>query len=78
MSAGTKERVLVIEVGDEQHLVGITSHNISHLAKLEVPLNSDKPPTGENFKDKLALFMAAKMSPGEQPKQNINQGKPHA
>ena len=35
MMAGSKEKVMVIEVGDEQHLLGITAHNINHLATLE-------------------------------------------
>lgn len=60
MMAGTRERVLVVDVGGEQHLLGITSHNINHLAKLDKPLPSEKDTSGENFKDKLALFMAGK------------------
>ena len=42
--AGSKEKVMVIEVGDEQHLLGITAHNINHLATLE------KKPTKDNTK----------------------------
>jgi flagellar protein FliO/FliZ len=69
MMAGTRERVLVIDVGGEQHLLGITSHNINHLAKLDSPLASEKNTPGENFKDKLALFMAGKLQKDE-PTQN--------
>lgn len=76
LAAGTRERVLVIEVGNEQHLIGITSQNINHLAKLEVPLSSDKSVSGDNFKDKLALFMAGKTSQNEQT--TSKQGKPDA
>lgn len=74
MAAGTRERVLVIEVGDEQHLIGVTSHNINHLAKLENRLTSDKAGSGENFKDKLTQFMATKMSP-DQAKTGAKRGK---
>jgi len=38
---GTRERIAVIQVGDEQHLIGVTSQNINHLAKLENPLSED-------------------------------------
>lgn len=47
MMAGTKEKVMVIEVGNEQHLLGITAHNINHLAKLEQPIvNENKAKVG--------------------------------
>jgi flagellar protein FliO/FliZ len=41
MMAGAKEKVMVIEVGDEQHLLGITAHSINHLAKLENPIQKE-------------------------------------
>jgi flagellar protein FliO/FliZ len=41
MMAGSKEKVMVIEVGGEQHLLGITAHNINHLAKLEQSISTD-------------------------------------
>lgn len=63
MMAGTKERVMVIEVGGEQHLLGVTAHNINHLATLANPIETAANHSGENFKDKLALFMAGKANP---------------
>ncbi|WP_158770738.1 flagellar biosynthetic protein FliO [Paraglaciecola sp. L1A13] len=63
LAAGPKERVLVIDVGGEQHLIGVTAQSINHLAKLDNPIANDKPPSGENFKDKLSLFMAGKLQP---------------
>ncbi|MDU0355687.1 flagellar biosynthetic protein FliO [Paraglaciecola aquimarina] len=63
MMAGTRERVLVIEVGDEQHLLGVTAHNINHLAKLSTPLDTTPSNNSEKFKDKLSLFMAGKLNP---------------
>jgi flagellar protein FliO/FliZ len=64
MMAGTKERVMVIEVAGEQHLLGITAHNINHLATLSTPIdNSTTSPGNETFKDKLALLMAGKINP---------------
>ena len=63
MMAGTRERVMVIEVGNEQHLVGVTAHNINHLAKLSQPLPNDSATNNEKFKDKLSMFMAGKLNP---------------
>ncbi|MFC4699918.1 flagellar biosynthetic protein FliO [Glaciecola siphonariae] len=40
LMAGSKEKIMVIEVGDEQHLLGVTAHNINHLATLNTPLES--------------------------------------
>ena len=42
MMAGARERIVVIQVGDEQHLVGITAHNINHLARLEHPIKNEQ------------------------------------
>ena len=64
MMAGAKERVMVIEVAGEQHLLGITAHNINHLATLSTPIDSSTASSGnDNFKDKLSLFMAGKINP---------------
>ncbi|MCF2950209.1 flagellar biosynthetic protein FliO [Paraglaciecola aquimarina] len=63
MMAGTRERVLVIQVGDEQHLLGVTAHNINHLAKLDKTLDSPQANNNDKFKDKLATFMAGKLNP---------------
>ena len=58
MMVGTKERIMVIEVGDEQHLVGITANSINHLSKLDTPINAaNKPNPGDVFKSKLAQFI---------------------
>ena len=78
MMAGTRERVLVVDVGGEQHLLGITSHNINHLAKLASPLPTEKSSGGENFKDKLALFMAGKLHTEETgQKGSAQKGRDH-
>ena len=78
MMAGTKERVIVIEVAGEQHLLGITAHNINHLATLSTPIdNSTASPSNEKFKDKLALLMAGKINPAmaQNTQQNNTDGK---
>ncbi|MCF7481151.1 flagellar biosynthetic protein FliO [Vibrio sp. J1-1] len=42
LPVGTKERIAVIQVGEEQFLVGITSQSIQTLAKLEKPLKEEE------------------------------------
>ncbi|MEP0356939.1 flagellar biosynthetic protein FliO [Paraglaciecola sp.] len=76
MMAGTRERVMVIEVGNEQHLVGVTSHNINHLAKLSQPLPDDSATGNDKFKDKLAMFMAGKLNPALADSQQIESVEP--
>lgn len=55
MMVGTRERIAVIQVGDEQHLVGVTSHNINHLAKLETPISAIRKE--ESLKQTFAGFL---------------------
>jgi flagellar protein FliO/FliZ len=64
MVAGTRERILVIEVGEEQHLVGVTASNINHLAKLETPLQKNSSVASGSFKDKLTQALAGKIQSG--------------
>jgi flagellar protein FliO/FliZ len=70
MMAGTKEKIMVIEVGDEQHLLGITAHNINHLATLNTNLEStNKAPELDGkagFQQKLVQAMAQSIS-GKKP-----------
>ncbi len=66
MMAGAKEKVMVIQVGDEQHLIGVTANNINHLSKLEKNLDTAKPAAsgqGDQFKQKLVAAMAGKLNP---------------
>lgn len=77
MMVGTRERILVLQVGEEQHMVGITGHNINHLAKLDTPLTSENP--GQDFKAKLAQMMnknyAAQSSKNPDPDNESGNGK---
>ena len=47
LALGTKEKLVVVQVGKEQVLLGITPQNISHLGKLEQPLEIPKANNGE-------------------------------
>ncbi|MCG9717339.1 flagellar biosynthetic protein FliO [Vibrio alginolyticus] len=42
LPVGTKERIAVVQVGEEQFLVGITSQSIQTLAKLDKPLKEEE------------------------------------
>jgi len=67
MAAGAKEKIMVVDVGGEQFLIGITAHNINQLGKLDNPLEtpSISKNSGEStslaFKDKLVKAMAQTM-----------------
>ncbi len=51
LMAGARERIVVVQVGEEQHLIGITAQNINHLARLDTPISPDN--TGEKFRAKF-------------------------
>ncbi len=47
LPVGTRERVMIIQVGEEQYLIGVTTQSIQLLAKLDNPLIQEellKPP----------------------------------
>ncbi|MFT5712168.1 MAG: flagellar protein FliO/FliZ [Glaciecola sp.] len=67
MAAGAKEKIMVVDVGGEQFLIGITAHNINQLGKLENPLQTTSTSQSQGqktslvFKDKLVKAMAETM-----------------
>ncbi|KAB1509902.1 flagellar biosynthetic protein FliO [Photobacterium damselae] len=56
LAVGTKERIALVQVGQEQVLVGITAHNISLLTKLEHPVTLDKAAESD-FASQLNAFL---------------------
>lgn len=56
LTLGQRERIALIQVGDEQLLVGITQHNISLLSKLEQSLIMDDVPA-KDFASQLSRLM---------------------
>ncbi|KJZ02096.1 flagellar biosynthetic protein FliO [Pseudoalteromonas piscicida] len=57
ISLGTKERLLVIELDEKQHLLGVTPNNINYLYQLETPLDDvSRTP----FANELQKFLAGK------------------
>lgn len=60
LSVGTKERVAVIQAGDEQFLVGITPQSIQLISKLEQPIVVDTPPTKSAFAEQFLKTLQGK------------------
>ncbi|WP_395344339.1 flagellar biosynthetic protein FliO [Ningiella sp. W23] len=82
MMAGAKEKIMVIEVGDEQHLLGITAHNINHLSTLSTPLETNtKAPMLDGkagFQQKLVQAMAQSITGGSSKnKEKAQKGASH-
>lgn len=42
LPVGTKERVMIVQVGDAQFLIGVTSQSIQLISKLETPLKQEE------------------------------------
>lgn len=42
IAVGTKERIAVVQVGEEQFLVGITSQSIQLISKLDTPIKQEE------------------------------------
>ena len=41
---GSRERLMVVEIDNAQHLLGVTPHSINYLLKLETPLSEKELP----------------------------------
>lgn len=54
LSVGQRERILLLQVGDEQVLVGVTSSRITRLHQLEEPIEvKDNAPVSSPFAQRL-------------------------
>jgi len=42
LPVGTKERLMIVQAGEEQFLIGVTSQSIQMLSKLETPLTQEE------------------------------------
>ncbi|SDH52606.1 flagellar protein FliO/FliZ [Vibrio xiamenensis] len=42
LPVGTKERIVIVQAGEEQFLVGVTSQSIQLISKLETPLSEQE------------------------------------
>lgn len=53
LALGPRERVVIVDCAGKQMLLGVTQGQINHLAELETPVNTNTPPAGGDFADKL-------------------------
>lgn len=53
LTLGTKERILVVQVGEQQYLLGVTNQHIELLDKLEQPLTSANQQSSAGFAQQL-------------------------
>ncbi|WP_432453615.1 MULTISPECIES: flagellar biosynthetic protein FliO [unclassified Agarivorans] len=53
LALGTRERVMVVEIGQQQYLLGVTAQSINLLDKLEQPLEVKNNSANGNFAKQL-------------------------
>ncbi len=56
LSLGAKERLVVVQVGEKQLLLGVTSQKISLLDNLELPIKTENSSESDINKSLLSLF----------------------
>ncbi|HAS3628259.1 TPA: flagellar biosynthetic protein FliO [Vibrio cholerae] len=56
LPVGTRERVMIIQVGEEQYLIGVTTQSIQLLAKLDNPLIQEELPA-TSFSNQLMQLL---------------------
>ncbi len=42
IAVGSKERIMIVQAGEEQFLVGVTAHSIQLISKLDKPLSQEE------------------------------------
>jgi len=57
LSMGTRERVVLLQVGETQLLLGVAPGRVQTLHVLEQPLDFGKPVTGSGFSDQLSRIL---------------------
>lgn len=57
LPVGQRERIVLLQVGEEQMLVGVTQQNISLLSKLDQPLSLNETQSGGEFANHLSKLL---------------------
>lgn len=65
LSVGPRERVLLIEAGDKQILIGVASGSVSHLETFDQPIISSGAKPSGDFSQRLRAMLASKVTGGE-------------
>ncbi|MGF1726728.1 flagellar biosynthetic protein FliO [Photobacterium nomapromontoriensis] len=60
LPVGQRERIVLLQVGDEQMLVGVTQQNISLLGKLDKSISMDEGQAGGEFALQLSKLLKKK------------------
>lgn len=62
LALGPRERAILLQVGEQQILVGVTSQNVQTLHLLETPVNTSaiKSPSNTRFSEKFQQIMQQK------------------
>ncbi len=69
LSVGQRERILLLQVGQEQIVVGVTSNKITTLHQLEEPVQvKDNAPMSSQFSKRLQEALTPRSKPKEAPK----------
>ncbi|HEA25540.1 MAG TPA: flagellar biosynthetic protein FliO [Ectothiorhodospiraceae bacterium] len=63
ISVGQRERIVLIEVGETQLLIGVAPGRVEKLYKLDTPIEIDTATSNGSFARKLAEIMNKKESP---------------
>ena len=59
LSVGQRERVLLLEVGERQVLVGVAPGRVSHLESFDEPVVNTADSSGGNFSERLKAVLSA-------------------
>lgn len=57
ISVGTRERIVIVKVGDEQFLIGITPQSINLISRLDQPLNDEVQQESGQFARQLSQLL---------------------
>lgn len=60
LNLGTREKLVVVQVGEEQLLLGVTPGKIARLHELESQIAMDQPASTGDFKQKLKTALGKK------------------
>ncbi|GLO61549.1 flagellar protein [Vibrio sp. MACH09] len=57
VAVGTKERIVVVQAGEEQFLVGITPQSINLISRLDKPLEQDQLTSSNQFATQFSQIL---------------------
>ncbi|MCK6265486.1 flagellar biosynthetic protein FliO [Vibrio sp. ZSDE26] len=56
ITVGTKERIMIVQAGEDQFLVGVTSQSIQLISKLDTPITQEELASG-SFADQMSQLL---------------------